>query len=123
MVFQLQFTLFQAAQLQLVIVAVLGQFVYDRVQVAMFHVEFDEAALDILYVSHYRFPNLVSVLLTDAVRRATIWIQKFREDNRYILPLRVFPVHSLIYDDVAANTDRPRAAIAAMTQQRKAKTR
>ena len=87
MVFQLQFTLFQAAQLELVVVAVVGQLVYDRVQVAMFHVEFDEAALDILYVSHYRFPNLVSVLLTGAVRRAYKWIQKFRKDNGYDLQL------------------------------------
>ena len=87
MVFQLQFTLFQSAQLELVIVAVVGQLVYDRVQVAMFHVEFDEAALDFMYVSHYRFPNLVSVLLTHAGWRAYNWIQKFRKDNRYDLQL------------------------------------
>jgi hypothetical protein len=52
MVFQLQFTLLEAAQLQLVVVSVEDQHVYDRIQVAMFHVEFDQAALDFLDVSH-----------------------------------------------------------------------
>jgi hypothetical protein len=52
MVFQLQFTLFEAAQLQLVGVAVADQHFYDSVEVAMFNVEFDKAALDVLYVVH-----------------------------------------------------------------------
>jgi hypothetical protein len=52
MVFQLQFTLFKAAQLQLVGVAVADQHFYDSVEVAMFHVKFNDAALDVLFVSH-----------------------------------------------------------------------
>jgi len=55
MVFQLQFALFQAAQLQLVGVTVTGQHVYDSVEVAMFHVEFDNAAMDLLDVDHRSF--------------------------------------------------------------------
>ena len=52
MVFQLQLAFFEAAQLQLVVVAVEDQKIYDRVQVAMFHVELDKAALDFLNISH-----------------------------------------------------------------------
>jgi hypothetical protein len=52
MVFQLKFALFEPAQLQLVVVSIQNQHVYDRIQVAMFHVEFDQAALDFLDISH-----------------------------------------------------------------------
>ena len=66
MVFQLQFALFEAAQLQLVVVPVQGQHVYDSIQVAMFHIEFDQAALDfegIIHVWHSRqvhFKNFIN---------------------------------------------------------------
>ena len=52
MVFQLELAFFEAAQLQLVVVSVKREHVYDRIQVAMFHVELDEAALDFLDVCH-----------------------------------------------------------------------
>jgi len=52
MVFQLQFALFEAAQLQLVVVTVKYQQVYDRIEVAMFHVELDQSALDFLIICH-----------------------------------------------------------------------
>jgi len=56
-VFQLQFTLFEPAQLQLVMMPVQGQQIYDRVEISMFHVEFDQAALDCLDIIHGMFPN------------------------------------------------------------------
>jgi hypothetical protein len=52
MVFQLQLALLQAAQLQLVVVPIEYQHVYDRIQVAMFNVKFDQAALDFLNICH-----------------------------------------------------------------------
>ena len=52
MIFQLQLALFQAAQLELVVVPVQDEHVYDRIEVAMFNVEFDQATLDILDVIH-----------------------------------------------------------------------
>jgi hypothetical protein len=52
MVFQLQLAFFQAAQLQLVVVAVQREHVDDRVQIAVFDVEFNQTTLDILYISH-----------------------------------------------------------------------
>jgi hypothetical protein len=52
MVFQLQFALFQAPELQLVVVAIEDQHVYDRVQVPMFHIEFDQAALNFMDIGH-----------------------------------------------------------------------
>ena len=52
MVFQLQFAFLETAQLQLVVVAIEHQHVYDRVEVSMFNVEFDQAALDVLDVIH-----------------------------------------------------------------------
>jgi hypothetical protein len=51
-VFQLQFALLQPAQLQLIVMAVQDQHVYDRIEVAMFHVEFNQPPLDILVISH-----------------------------------------------------------------------
>jgi hypothetical protein len=52
MVFELQFTLFQAAQLQLVGMAVPSQHLDDSVEVAMFHVQFNNPAMDVLCVRH-----------------------------------------------------------------------
>jgi hypothetical protein len=51
-VFELQFALFQAAQLQLVVVAIENQHIYDCIEVAVFHVELDEAAPYFFCVSH-----------------------------------------------------------------------
>jgi len=52
MIFQLQLALFEAAQLELVVVPVQDEHVYDRIEVAMFYVEFDQAALNFLDISH-----------------------------------------------------------------------
>jgi hypothetical protein len=58
-VLQLQFAFFEAAQLQLVVVTVGDQYIYDSVEVAMFHVELDQAALNVLHVSHFfRVPGI-----------------------------------------------------------------
>jgi hypothetical protein len=51
-VLELQLAFLQAAQLQLVGVTVADKHVDDGVEVAMFHVEFNNAALDLLDVDH-----------------------------------------------------------------------
>jgi hypothetical protein len=58
-VFQLQFALFKAPQLQLVVMPIQRQHVYDCVEVAMFHVELDQAPLDFLNIGHFLlFPTV-----------------------------------------------------------------
>jgi hypothetical protein len=60
MVLELQFALFQAPQLQLVVVTIQCQHVYDRVQVAVFHVKLDEAALYFLGIVHVASKQFIS---------------------------------------------------------------
>ena len=57
MVFQLQLALFEAAQLQLIVVPIQRQHVDDGVQITVFDVKFDQPTLDILYISHISQPN------------------------------------------------------------------
>ena len=51
-ILQLQFALFQAAQLQLVMVAIEYQQLDDGIEVAVFHVEFNQAPLYLLCIAH-----------------------------------------------------------------------
>ncbi len=107
MIFELQFALFEAAQLQLVVMAVGHQHVYDRIQIAMFHVEFDEAALDFLDIGHIVvFPGLLFQKLKSARPEEHYNRKQFGyvPESLYLQHYG-FPVHSLIYGDVAANID------------------
>jgi hypothetical protein len=72
--------------------AVAGQHVYDSVEVAVFHVEFNNTAVDLLdvdHVGHFR----------------SLGLKPGWEDGIYCYGLQQLykPVHSLIYADVAAN--------------------
>jgi hypothetical protein len=59
MVFQLQLALLQTAQLQLVVMAIQDQQIYDRIEIAMFHVELDQAPLDFSNIRQFLlFPTV-----------------------------------------------------------------
>ena len=87
MVFQLELALFQAAQLQLIVVSVQREHIDHRVQITVFDVEFDQTTLDILYISH--------------ISQSTHTKSFIRTTN--VLQTNCDTVHSLIYGGPAAN--------------------
>jgi hypothetical protein len=119
MILELQLTLFQTAQLELVGMAVRRQHRNDGIEVAVFHVEFNDAALDVLDVGHDGCSKqFCSKRLRGldggaggARRRGGAAPPAAAPVTGRCRPLvfglqhHGFSVHSLIYAEVAANKD------------------
>jgi hypothetical protein len=58
-ILQLQLALFQAPQLELVVVAIEYQQLDHDIEIAMFDIELDQAQLDFLGISHGSLPTII----------------------------------------------------------------
>jgi hypothetical protein len=101
MVFQLQFALLEAAQLQLIVVAVKNQHVDDCIEVAVFHIELDKTAPDFFCISH-GCPDRLFQHFNCARGVCAYNHHNHAPQQHFTLPCAPISVHSLIYVVVAA---------------------
>lgn len=90
MVLELQLSLLQAAQLQLVMPRVLGQQVNDRVEVSMLHFEFDDSALYVFRWDHGGFAELDEAIVEGKRRRAQISIAHLSKRSKPVATWHYF---------------------------------